>query len=207
MTDRQHSTRNEDTPAANAGIFRETPNDGPSRKRSSEDGSEVLDDRPTKKSNHLRYGSLSIPRNDAVAFWQGEQKGLFYAFCPLDHTNLKRAVRHRFLSKVVFGMHGNRCVQALVVDEETGIPWTVPKVTLQFERIDYKSEHQPSTMNYREEDGQPVSPSAIPRVDEMTRSEYEDAVETGDPRVPRTASHTYEHCMESEVGWLKYEDR
>lgn len=178
-----------------------------SRKRSSEDSIEITDVREAKKQCRLKYASISIPRNDADTYAREEQQHLFYTFCPLDRTNLNRALKQRFLSHVVYGMHANRVVEALMPDEETKIPWTVPKVTVEFKRIDYVSEQQPYTTWSLEGDGRSVGPTTMPSVKQMSRDEYEEAVERGDRRVASGERSTFDFCMDMKSGWLPYEDR
>lgn len=131
---------------------------------------------------------------------------LFYTFCPLDHTNLKKAKQNGSQNLVTYGMHGNRMVEALVLDPDDGVPWQVPKVTLEYEPIDYKSDNQPFTVQIRESEGPPTSPTTLPAVEEMTGAEYEEAVENGDSRVPYTR-FTYEFCKDAGFGWVPYKDR
>ncbi|KAK3691823.1 hypothetical protein LTR37_018422 [Vermiconidia calcicola] len=178
-----------------------------SRKRSSEDSIEIVDVREAKKQCRLKYASISIPRNDPDTYAKEEQQHLFYTFCPLDRTNLNRALKQRFLSHVVYGKHANRVVEALMPDEETKIPWTVPKVTVEFKRIDYVSEQQPYTAWSLEGDGLSVGPKTMPSVKQMSRDEYEEAVENGDPRVASGQRSTFDFCLDTKSGWLPYEER
>lgn len=163
--------------------------------------------REVKRQRRLYHGAISAPLNDAQQFWEEERQGFFYAFCPSDKTNIKRATKNNYLDRVLYGMHGNRVVEALIVDEETTIPWSVPKVSVEFKSIDYNSDHQPHMLFTSKHEGMPVDPKKLPTVQQMSATEYEEAVARGDPRIAPYQFHTFEHCLDMKLGWLGYRDR
>ncbi len=199
---------------------------GKTTKRESEDDLEITEVREAKRQCRLQYGLVDIPRNDAHQFWEEERQQHFYVFCPSDHTNLKRALKHNFAKYVMYGMHGNRVVEALVPDDGSPIPWSIPKVTVEFKSIDYRSLDQPYTAIASRDEGLPVEPGRLPNVKQMSAKEYEEAVRrgrkrwsilcivpfadpsiSGDPRAAPWQRYTYEHCLERNVGWLRYSKR
>ncbi|KAK5165426.1 uncharacterized protein LTR77_008955 [Saxophila tyrrhenica] len=174
----------------------------PSPKRRSSPSITLLDVRPTKKQRRLHHNALSIPYNNAQQFWHEESLHHFYVFCPLDRTNLDEARRKNLLGKVVYGMLGNRTVEKLVLDQETGIPWTVPKVVVEFGRVEWGR-----SAEVRGRKGRDVEPGVLPRGEEMTGEEWEEAVGRGDWRVAGEDRETWERCLEMGVGWLGYRER
>lgn len=182
------------------------------RKRSSEAGIEVVEERPAKRNRQLQIHSISVPLNDGRAYEEARDRRDFYAFCPLDHTNMKKAVRDSHLNLVVVGMCWNTVVEGLVMDKETDgdepkLPWQVPKVLLEYKRIDYVSEDQAYSKHSIEVSGQPVSPTSLPDVQQMSSEEYEEAVQNADARIAVDDRETYDFCQEVEAGWLSYNDR
>ena len=174
-------------------------------KRDRESSVEITNVQPAKKHCRLNIGSISIPKNDATLFSTEERHGLFHTFCPLDRTNITKALAERFLHRVTYGLHGNHVVEKLVLDadDEMGIPWQVPKVTVEYKRIDYL----PCTRCSGGCDGEPVSATTMPTVEQMSAAEYGEAVERGDPAVAPFGRCTFDFCRDLEVGWLEYKDR
>ncbi|KAK3051979.1 hypothetical protein LTR09_006933 [Extremus antarcticus] len=194
-------------PSSNRGTAQRTPTERTSPKRRSSPSISIVDERPAKKQRHLEHGVISIPYNDALQFYEEEQAQSFFIFCPLDKTNLLNAKRKRFMDRVVYGMNGNKVVENMVLDKATKVPWTVPKVTIEFGRIDWATECQEYSEWAKHSDGKPVGPKKLPRVEEMTGDEYEDAVEKGDGRVAPDHAETYGYCLDMGVGWLGYRER
>jgi hypothetical protein len=185
-------------PEARAGEQRSPP------KRKSEDDIEVLEVREVKKQRRLYWGSISIPLNNAVQFWDEEQEGLVYLYPPSDNTSIKRAIKRGYDDKIVWGMYANRIVERFMKDKRSTQPWTVPKVNVVFNRIDYESGEQAQTSFAKQEDGLPVDPKSQPTVEEMSATEYEVAVERADWRVAPCDGATFEHCLDMDLGWLPY---
>jgi hypothetical protein len=104
-------------------------------------------------------------------------------------------------------MYGHTVIERLVLDGETRIPWQVPKVTVEFKRIDYLSDGQEYSVRSTQDEGRPVSPTKMPGLDEMSRAEYETAVEGGNSSVAAEGKHLFEFCRDADIGWLKYEER
>jgi hypothetical protein len=152
-------------------------------------------------------GSLSVPKNNTSAYREELSRHLFYTYCPSDKTNIQRAMKEHYLERVVYGMCGNTVVEKLVLDGETRIPWQVPRVTLEYGRIHYKADERGPMLGSQGYEGMPVSPSSLPGVNEMSRMEYEMAVDAGDSRVATEGKHLFEFCQDMELGWLEYEDR
>lgn len=112
-----------------------------------------------------------------------------------------------YQDRAIYGVPSQRNVTDLILDPETKIPWQVPEVVVQFESIDYVSEEQEYTVQARKDEGMPVSPTRVPGLEEMSRDEYECAVEGGDSRVAVEGAHLFEFCRDSDIGWLDYGDR
>ena len=175
------------------------------RRRSS--SIEIVETRPVKKNCRLKAGSISIPQNNAELYEQEQASCLFLTVCPVDTTNIKWASRKGNLNRITYGVQYNSVVERLIEDSEDLIPWQVPKVTLEYKRIDYVSKSQPYSLIFIEGDGQPVSPTTMPSVDAMSIVEYEEAVERGDPIIARGQGCTFDFCKEMQIRWLPYPDR
>jgi hypothetical protein len=104
-------------------------------------------------------------------------------------------------------MYGHSVIERLVLDGETRIPWQVPKVTVEFERIFYTSDKQEYSLQSAQDEGRPVSPMTMPGLEEMSKAEYEIAVESGNSSVAAEGKHLFEFCRDVDIGWLKYEER
>jgi hypothetical protein len=176
-------------------------------KHKSEDDIEVLAVREVEKQRRLYWGSISIPLNNAVQFWNEEQEGLVYLYPPSDNTSIKRAIKRGYDDKIVWGWYANRIVERLMNDKRSTQLWTVPKVNVVFNRIDYVSGQQAQTSFVKQEDGLLVDPKSQPTVEEMSATEYEVAVESGNWRVAPCDGATFEHCLDMDVGWLPYSMR
>ena len=184
----------------------ETPT--PPKRRTSHSSITLFDARPIKKPRRLLHGALSIPYNDVQQFWQDEQAKLFFVFLPSDPTNLKYAERHRLLDRMAYGLNGNRAVESVTEDREGGrIPWTVPKVLVEFGSVDYRAAGRDCDGGMEEGEGRPVAPDMLPGVDEMTVEEYRDAVERGDERVAGDQLETWEWCLGIGTEWLGCRER
>ena len=104
-------------------------------------------------------------------------------------------------------MCGHSIIERLVLDGKTRIPWQVPKVTVEFKHIDYNSYEQEYSVRSGQDEGRPVSPSTMPGLEEMSRAEYETAVECGSSSVAAEGRHLFEFCRDADIVWLKYEER
>lgn len=166
----------------------------------------ITDIRPAKKHCRIAVGPLSIPKNDARAYRNELRQRLFFPYIPSDNTSSQRA-REQYMDRRIYGSGGHYTVEKLILDLETRIPWQVPKVVLEFKRTSYLREEQECTRQAEQDDGVPVSPCTVPTPQQMSRMEYEDAVQAGDSRVALDAKHVFEFCQDAEIGWLKYEDR
>ena len=116
-------------------------------KRSREPSVEIIDarpakKRPAKKKQRLRFSSVTVPLNDGRAYEQARNRYDFHIFCPLDFTNISMAIEEGYLNVVVMGFCWNTVIEALVMDEETSLPWQIPKITFEFKRIDYHGGRQ-----------------------------------------------------------------
>ena len=78
---------------------------------------------------------------------------------------------------------------------------------LEYKRIDYEAIHQNYSIESKEDEGKPVSPTSKPGLEEMSRVEYEAAAEAEDPVVVMEAQHLFEFCRDADVPWLDYEHR
>lgn len=96
---------------------------------------------PLHKVNKRRklkgQGSINIPLNNAKAYKDARKANEIYVVRPLDDTSMQYALESGLMDKVVFGLWANAMVEGIVVDKETGVPWTIPKVTVEYRRIDY----------------------------------------------------------------------
>ena len=108
---------------------------------------------------------------------------------------MQKAMKEHYLDRVVYGMCGNTVVEKLVIDDETDIPWQKPKVSVEYNRVHYVSDGQGSMSRSQGHEGMPVSPGRMPGVDEMSRMEYELAVEVGDSRVAMEGKYLFEYCQ------------
>ena len=120
---------------------------------------------------------------------------------------MQKAMNGYYLERVVYGMYANTVVETLILDDDTNIPWQKPMVTLEYNRVYYLADGQGSMLRCQRCEGMPVSPGSMPGVDEMSRMEYEMAVEAGDSRVAMEGRHLFEFCQDMGLGWLKYGDR
>ena len=111
------------------------------------------------------------------------------------------------MNRVVLGIQHHQLIETMVLDKKTGLPWQVPKVTIEYKRVVYGEELQEYTEDSRGLEGLPVSPRTLPAVEQMTADEYIDAVEEGDVRIAPRDRCTYEFCQGLEAGWLPYKER
>jgi hypothetical protein len=167
----------------------------------------ITDTRSVKKNCRLVSGAISIPKNASGAYRDELRRGLFYTFYPSDKTSVRYAKRTQVWDRAIYGCNRIGNIEKLVLDDETKIPWTVPKVTREFKRIDYVKEQQQYSVQASLNEGLPVSPKTITSVEQMSRDEYEDAIEAGDSRVAIEGKHLFEFCRDTEIEWLRYEDR
>ena len=167
----------------------------------------ITDIRIVKKNCRIAIGAISIPKNDSRAYREELRRGLFYTFYPSDKTSVRYANRRQVWDRAIYGCDWISDIEKLILDPETKIPWTVPKVTKEFKRIDYVKDQQEYSAQARLDEGIPVSPKGILGVEQMSRDEYEDAIEVGDSRVAIGGKHLFEFCRDTEIDWLKYEDR
>ena len=90
-----------------------------------------------RKKRNFRCGSMLIPLNDANEYRSAQAAYRFFVVTPSDHTRMQFALEEGLLSKAVFGPYGSIVVEGLLLDEESGIPWLVPKVTIDYKQIAY----------------------------------------------------------------------
>lgn len=109
----------------------------------------------------LRFGTISIPVNDEYGYEYALVTCHVYPLPPSDNELMKFAVENDLLNRVVYGTGGNKVIEGLIVDEETGRPWQIPKVTIGYRRIDYSSSMQLYTEQSARYEEPPVSPKTI----------------------------------------------
>lgn len=165
---------------------------------------EILDVRPAKHPRHASVGSVTVPLNDADQYRKVVKKKQLYPFPPSDKTFHRYATRNNLLPVAVFGLKLSSVILKVVPDDEGAIPWQVPKVMVEFNWIAWRSSAQPTTNHT---DGQPVSPRTLPSLEEMTSSEYEEAIEAGNFRVALMDEQLFNFCKEIGIGWLTYDER
>lgn len=123
------------------------------------------------KTRRLRYGSISIPLNDAHGYHQALKATQIYPFPPSADELMNFAVKNGLLNKVVFGLWANKVIEGILLDEATGIPWQVSKVTVEYKQVDYTSTTQPYSQRSLQGEDNPVCPRSVPSLTEMTTAE------------------------------------
>lgn len=189
-----------------------TPIDSPTEtktiKRPRELSIAITEARPAKKNCRLRAGSLSVPKNNGQKYEAERQENIFYTFTPSDKSNINRARDGGYMDRVVYGCHAHGVVEKLIVDARMNTPWQVPKVTVEFRSIDYVVESQEYSERVKAEEGAPVSPTTTrPSLQQMSKLEYEEAVEVWDPRLALEAPNLHNFCQDTGIDWLIYENR
>ena len=133
-------------------------------KHTRDDSVELIDVQPRKKLCRVAYGAIAVPLNNAYAYHEARADEDFIAVHPTDYTTWDDLHDQDLLDIAVVGSPNDNLIDKLVVDDETGFPWQVSKVRLEFKRIDYNSNKQLYTQSGAMDDP-PVSPKTLPYID------------------------------------------
>lgn len=128
------------------------------------------------KKRRLRYGSINIPLNVAPAYRDARKENQIFVVRPLDDTAMQYALEAGLVNKAVFGLFANATNEGIILDEETGVPWQIPKVTTEYRRVDCAAtKGSGSLQDTTTIEETPLSPRCIPKTVESPGSNQMDA--------------------------------